>query len=59
MKTSELLSMLKTAEQLGIKDIPILKCDSRDGNSSYTKVKCKFSVITGPNNQEDHVLLIV
>lgn len=60
MKANELLAMLKTAEQLGITDVPIMISESRDGEMpEYTEVSAYFEVIRTSSNGEDNVVLVV
>lgn len=59
MRTSELLKILETAEQLGHKDLPIVLANGRDGVENFQTLNAEFHVISGPNNSEERVLLMV
>jgi hypothetical protein len=58
MRTNELLSMLKTAKQLGVKNVPIYVNNGRDGTDDYQEVKAVFETLPGINNESIIILVI-
>ena len=58
MKTNELKTMIEAAEQLGEKNIRILKAEARDGNPvSYSEARFKLGKI-GKDPNKETILII-
>jgi hypothetical protein len=58
MKTTELMAMLKTAEQLGHKDLRIVIDEARDGQlPSYVLLTCELKQI-GPQMDPEVALIM-
>ena len=56
MKTNELISILKTAEQLGHSNLDMFFENGRDGHSDLTKVVAELERDT--NQHDPHVYLV-
>ncbi len=57
MKTTELMAMLKTAHDLGHRDITIMLDESRDGETHYAAARARLVVTS--DQREPITLLIV